>query len=261
MANCPICGFRIRDWVPSCPSCGVALEWEQAPGEQAWGEKGNYYRPPRNRPAWPIIGGLVLVLSVCICVFCSGLALVKTLLSEEGSLSVARVTRSPSIALPPTPLPFLEPIVTWVPAPIASPTMPLNMPEPTASSPGPFSSSPFGYSADTPLQGEAEVVINHIYCEGLVEGVESDEYVEIANVGTEPIDIGGWLLNAGDSDLDFIFPSFVLEPWQICRVYTNEHHFDTCGFSFDSPRAIWNNEGDCGYLFDVNREPVATYCY
>jgi hypothetical protein len=78
-----------------------------------------------------------------------------------------------------------------------------------------------------------------------VPRVESDEYAKIANEGGAPMDIGGWRLNAGDPGQDFIFPSFVLQLGQACRVYTNESHPESCGFSFGSGRAIWNNQGDC----------------
>jgi hypothetical protein len=69
--------------------------------------------------------------------------------------------------------------------------------------------------------------------------------------GGAPADIGGWRLNAGDPGQDFIFPSFVLQPGQACRVYTNESHPESCDFNFGSGRAIWNNQGDCGYLYDA----------
>jgi micrococcal nuclease len=106
-----------------------------------------------------------------------------------------------------------------------------------------------------------DVQITFIFYDGIVKQVESDEYAEIANVGAAPIDIGGWLLNAGDPGQDFVFPGFVLQPGQVCRVYTNEYHPDSCGFSFGSSRAIWNNKGDCGYLYNANRELASTYCY
>jgi len=115
--------------------------------------------------------------------------------------------------------------------------------------------------AAPPPQGAAEVTIKHVFYDGLVPRVESDEYAEIANAGPAPVDLGGWLLNAGDPGQDFIFPNFVLEPGQTCRVYTNEHHPDSGGFSFGNSRAIWNNKGDCGYLYNANGELVSTYCY
>lgn len=83
----------------------------------------------------------------------------------------------------------------------------------------------------------------------------------IANVGTAPINIGGWVLNAGDPGQDFRFPGFDLAPGQSVRVYTNEHHQESGGFSFGSGKAIWNNGGDCGYLFDAGGNQVSDWCY
>jgi hypothetical protein len=73
--------------------------------------------------------------------------------------------------------------------------------------------------------------------------------------------IGGWRLHADDAGQDFFFPSFELAPGQTCRVYTNEDHPEYCGFSFERGTAIWNNQGDCGYLYDAGGAQVSEYCY
>jgi hypothetical protein len=100
-----------------------------------------------------------------------------------------------------------------------------------------------------------------ILADGAVPQVESDEYAVIQNQGGTAVDLSGWRLNAGDPGQNFIFPPFDLQPGQSCRVYTNEVHPETCGFSFGSGRAIWNNGGDCGYLYDANGNEVSRYCY
>lgn len=64
-----------------------------------------------------------------------------------------------------------------------------------------------------------------------------------------------------DPGQDLIFPDFLLEPGQACHVHTNEIQPETCGFSFHSRQAIWNNKGDCGYLYDASRALVSQYCY
>jgi len=38
------------------------------------------------------------------------------------------------------------------------------------------------------------VQITHIFYDGQVPRVESNEYVEIINLGTEPVDLAGWVL-------------------------------------------------------------------
>jgi hypothetical protein len=105
------------------------------------------------------------------------------------------------------------------------------------------------------------VRITYIRYDGDVPRVESDEYAVIENLGGSPVNLKGWRLNAGDPGQDFTFPDFELQPGRQCRVYTNEYHPEYCGFSFGSGKAIWNNEGDCGHLYDANGAEVSTYCY
>ncbi len=95
-----------------------------------------------------------------------------------------------------------------------------------------------------------------------VKGVnEPDEYVEIYNAGTQPIDMEGWYLK-DQATHRFIFPAYVLEPGQSCRVYTNEIHPDTGGFSFEeSGSGVWNNGGDCAFLFTQAGVLAAEMCY
>ena len=106
-----------------------------------------------------------------------------------------------------------------------------------------------------------DVVISYIFFNGVVAQVESDEYAEITNRGGTPVNIGGWRLNAGEPDQNFTFPSFDLQPGQSCRVYTNELHPESCGFTFGRNDAIWRNSGDCGALFDTSGAEVSRYCF
>ncbi len=108
---------------------------------------------------------------------------------------------------------------------------------------------------------QANVIIRYVLYDGVVPRVESDEYAEVFNQGFGPVNLARWRLNAGDPGQDFTFPGFILHPRQACRVYTNEFHPETCGFSFGSGRAIWNNKGDCGYLYDAHGQLVSQYCY
>jgi hypothetical protein len=59
----------------------------------------------------------------------------------------------------------------------------------------------------------------------------------------------------------FTFPNYLMEPGQVCRVYTNEYHPEWCGFSYGSGSAIWSNSGDCADLRDSYGDTVDTYCY
>jgi hypothetical protein len=81
------------------------------------------------------------------------------------------------------------------------------------------------------------------------------------------VDLVNWTLIdqahlEGKADHLYTFPAFSLQPGQVCRVYTNEIHPESCGFSFAfSETAIWNNGGDCAYLSDSAGNLIAQSCY
>ena len=59
-----------------------------------------------------------------------------------------------------------------------------------------------------------------------------------------------------------MFPGgFVLQPGQTCQIYTNEYHPESGGLTFGIGRAIWNNDGDCGLLYDQAGQLTSKYCY
>ena len=106
------------------------------------------------------------------------------------------------------------------------------------------------------------VAITDIFYDGKVKSVESDEFVEVTNQGFSHVDISGWKLHADDSRQDFAFPAgTVLRSGQSIRVYTNESHPETGGFSFGVKRAIWNNKTDEGKLFDAAGTLVSSRRY
>jgi hypothetical protein len=105
------------------------------------------------------------------------------------------------------------------------------------------------------------IIIEFIFYAGIVKTVESDEYAVITNMGSSPVNLSGWRLNADDPGQDFYFPSHILNPGESCRVYTNEIHPESCGFSFGRGSAIWVNSGECGSLYDSNGSLVDEYCY
>jgi Concanavalin A-like lectin/glucanases superfamily/Lamin Tail Domain len=107
------------------------------------------------------------------------------------------------------------------------------------------------------------VVITDLVYKGKVKRAQSDEYVEIANQGSSAADISGWKLTSAASDRQvFVFPAGTkLSVGQSIRVYTNEVHPETGGFSFGSRTAIWNDQGDLGTLFNAEGQQVSTYSY
>jgi len=143
---------------------------------------------------------------------------------------------------------------------VEAPALPTPVPPPAPAVPASPTATPVPAQPAAP-SGTAKVVIQFIYYDGQVSRVESDEYAEIANVGSAAINLGGWRLNAGDPGQDFRFPSVELSPGQSVRVYTNQIHPESGGFSFGKGSAIWNNKGDCGLLFDGGGRVVAGRCY
>jgi len=89
---------------------------------------------------------------------------------------------------------------------------------------------------------------------------EPDEYIAFQNVDSFLIQIKGWTMR-DDNGHVFTFPTFLMQPGQVCRVYTDEFHPDWCGFTYRNSFAIWNNESDCAFLRDRWGTPIDTYCY
>jgi len=107
------------------------------------------------------------------------------------------------------------------------------------------------------------VQITHIFYDGLVPRVESDEYVEITNLGDQPQELTGCIVkDISDGYPSFIFPSYILAPGKSIRIYTNEYHHEWGGFSFEYSQAIWNNnEPDVAVLYDSQGKEVSRKSY
>ena len=60
----------------------------------------------------------------------------------------------------------------------------------------------------------------------------------------------------------FTFPPLTeLKPGQIVRVYTNEDHPESGGYSFDRGIQIWNNKGGKGMLKDDTGKEISQFVY
>lgn len=92
----------------------------------------------------------------------------------------------------------------------------------------------YGQQVDAPAL--PEIRIDTVFADGSGAN-EPDEYVTLRSAANTSVALGGWTLrdNAGHI---FTFPSFSLQPAQICRVYTNEDHPEWCGFNYASSSAI-----------------------
>lgn len=111
------------------------------------------------------------------------------------------------------------------------------------------------------IQVNNRVQITNVFYNGVKGTSEPDEYVEIVNKGPEPVDITDWELQDQLFAHQFKWDSYTMQPGQTIRVYTNEVHPETGGFSFNSGRAIWRNSGDVAELYDSDQKLVSEYGY
>lgn len=139
-----------------------------------------------------------------------------------------------------------------LPSPIVDPfggaTVPTPLPQPTAPRSGGTSTG-------------SGVVISDIFYNGNINPAEPDEYVEITNKGSQPANLEGWQLRDVYGGQAFTWHDFTLNPGQKIRVYTNQVHPDSGGFSFGSNQALWSNKGDAAELLDASGTVVSTFGY
>lgn len=153
-------------------------------------------------------------------------------------------TPTPTPTQTPTPIPTPTLAATLQPSPESSPT-PIQTPTPTAT---------------LPSSSTGNVIITKIFYDGVLGRQEPDEYVEIRNDDTKSIQFQNWTLRDSANHV-YTFPNFIMQPDQVCRVYTNQNHPEWCGFSYGSGSAIWNNSGDCAYLRNNQGQEIDQYCY
>ncbi|MBE0696891.1 MAG: lamin tail domain-containing protein, partial [Anaerolineaceae bacterium] len=111
----------------------------------------------------------------------------------------------------------------------------------------------------TPTQIITNISIQSIFYDG-AGSQEPDEYVELKNLDNHPTNLQSWTL-ADTAGHTFTFPSFSIQANQVCRVYTNQDHPESCGLNYHSNLPIWNNTGDCAYLKNASAQLVSSYCY
>jgi hypothetical protein len=117
--------------------------------------------------------------------------------------------------------------------------------------------------AATPAAVVANVVILCVFFDGLVKTTEADEYVVVLNQGSAAAQSEGWqLIDQSDGAPQFVFPVYSLQPQATVRVYTNEVHPESGGFSFQRGTSIWNNSSpDTAALINPSGETVSTNDY
>lgn len=125
--------------------------------------------------------------------------------------------------------------------------------------------APASAPASSNLANGAGVVIRDINFDGKVPKTESDEYVVISNDSKSTVDISKYYLyvaTTGTQGPTFYFPNdTTLKPGASVRIYTNEIHKETGGYSFGSGKAIWSNNGGLAVLKDSNGKKIMEYKY
>eukprot|EP00566_Odontella_aurita_P016944 CAMPEP_0113548116 /NCGR_PEP_ID=MMETSP0015_2-20120614/12721_1 /TAXON_ID=2838 /ORGANISM="Odontella" /LENGTH=255 /DNA_ID=CAMNT_0000448723 /DNA_START=144 /DNA_END=911 /DNA_ORIENTATION=+ /assembly_acc=CAM_ASM_000160 len=120
--------------------------------------------------------------------------------------------------------------------------------------------------ASTNVAVGAGVTIADIQFDGKVPKTEADEYVVITNQSKAPVDISKYYIyvaTTGTQGPTFYFPKGAapLKPGASVRVYTNEIHKETGGYSFESGKALWNNNGGLAVLKDANGKKITEFKY
>ena len=113
-------------------------------------------------------------------------------------------------------------------------------------------------AAPTPTPA-ASLRLGKLNYDGRVPEVESDEYIEVVNGGPAQ-NVAGWQLSDDDGNV-FAFPDYTMPAGGRCRVYTNEDHPESCGFSFGSSASIWSNAGDVVILTNPAGQQVESKCW
>ena len=184
----------------------------------------------------------------------------------------AETVRSPTVTPRPSPtptaLPTASPKPTVVPPPTVTPvSLPNASPTPTVSPTSLPTETPPPTVAPSPSAPPSKsgpnVTATCIFFDGVVSRFEPDEYVEITNLGDTAQQLSGWrLLDIADGRPEFTFSSRTLGPGETVRVYTNEVHSESGGFSFGRGSAIWSNSTpDEAALYDDSGKLVSRRSY
>jgi len=89
---------------------------------------------------------------------------------------------------------------------------------------------------------------------------EPNEFIEIRNSSLHSIRLKDWTLRDIENHV-YYFPDYIIHPGQFCRIYTNEYHSGTCGFTFNHPAPIWEDDGDCAFIKDSLGNLVDEFCF
>ncbi len=107
-------------------------------------------------------------------------------------------------------------------------------------------------ASSTNVAAGSGIVIQDIHYDGDVPRTEADEYVIVKNTSKEAVDVSGYYIyvaSTGTQGPTFYFPKgSSIRPQQSVRIYTNEIHKETGGYSYGSGKALWSNNGGLAVL-------------
>ncbi|MFB2839126.1 lamin tail domain-containing protein [Floridanema evergladense] len=171
--------------------------------------------------------------------------IILTNINGQGLMATAEFIKTPVPQTAIETTPAIEPTVDVTPAP------------------EPAIESLVSDSEEFTITATQDVTISKLVYKGEVKRTQSDEYIEISNLGNSSANISGWKITSGGSLKQFFtFPEgTILEGGKSFRVYTNEVHPETGGFSYGSKSAVWNDAGDEAKLFDAAGNNVSTLAY
>ena len=185
--------------------------------------------------------------------------------SGQGLIATAEFIKTP--APQPTPAPVspvdVTPVPTPAPQPTPAPVSPVDVTPIPTPAPVPTPEPLVTDSEEFTITATTNVTISKLVYKGAVKRTQADEYIEISNLGNSPANISGWKITSAGSSKQFLTfpPGTILEGGKSFRIYTNEVHPETGGFSFGSKTAIWNDAGDEAKLFDTAGSNVSTLAY
>mmetsp|Transcript_20956 Transcript_20956/g.20155 ORF Transcript_20956/g.20155 Transcript_20956/m.20155 type:complete len:223 (-) Transcript_20956:400-1068(-) len=128
-----------------------------------------------------------------------------------------------------------------------------------------LAAAPPASTKSTNIASGSGINIADIHYDGIVPKTEADEYIVISNASKNPIDVTGYFIypaNTGTQGSTFYFPKgSVIKGGSSVRVYTNEIHKESGGYSWGNGKALWSNNGGLGVLKDASGKKLGEYKY
>jgi len=88
----------------------------------------------------------------------------------------------------------------------------------------------------------------------------NDEYIIVENIGTVPVDIDGWTIKDGGTNI-YRFGKYSFESRSAIYLFTGSGNDENGKFYWGSPKPIWNNDNDTLYLRDREGLLIEIYDY